>query len=535
MIFLFFFFLRQMCNKQVTAAVALPPCSTPPEEVALSDGQTVFFTSPNYPETYPNNQQCGWIITSEDPNNQLHLNCPAFKLQRKSNSQCMDYLSVNGDKFCGRRKPSVAAPELQLQFVSNRRRARDGFNCTVSAFSSSARNEGQDCSEMIQPIAIGVGDAITFTSPNFPGNYPQIRQCWQFTKATADIQLTLSCTDFQLRGPNKRDKCRDSLIIKGHGKYCGTEGPNILSSRETLLVKFVAKRTGRDPGFSCVVGAEVATGTEPPLPTFSLIVSPPTPTVELPPAPACGQKYEADTRIVGGVVAEQNEYPWQTGLVKKAFPRDVFCGGSIIAMKWILTAAHCAESIENRESEHMVLVGAHDLRSQAPSQRLLDIKRAIVHPEYDYETVDNDIALLEVDPIYFSDEVGPVCLPGAGEGFVGRMATVTGWGTLSAGGDTSDVLMEVVVPTISQSQCKDIYNGMLTTNMFCAGVPAGGKDSCQGDSGGPLVTPREDDPRRFEQIGIVSWGIGCAEPGHPGVYTNVAKYATWIQAMMQIL
>ena len=54
--------------------------------------------------------------------------------------------------------------------------------------------------------------------------------------------------------------------------------------------------------------------------------------------------------------------------------------------------------------------------------------------------------------------------------------------------------------------------------MICAGET--GKDSCQGDSGGPVVAGSGDNAR---QVGIVSWGLGCAQEGYPGVYTNVAN------------
>ena len=97
--------------------------------------------------------------------------------------------------------------------------------------------------------------------------------------------------------------------------------------------------------------------------------------------------------------------------------------------------------------------------------------------------------------------------------------------------DTGDdsVLNEVELPIINLDKCRVLYydvSPVLTTNI-CAGYDAGGKDSCQGDSGGPLVC--EDEEHGWLLHGVTSWGVGCARPGNPGVYTRVASYIEWIK------
>ena len=69
----------------------------------------------------------------------------------------------------------------------------------------------------------------------------------------------------------------------------------------------------------------------------------------------------------------------------------------------------------------------------------------------------------------------------------------------------------------------------ITSNMFCAGEPAGGKDSCQGDSGGFIGAAKDGG---FVQLGVVSWGIGCARPELFGVYTRVGNYGDWVKKIM---
>jgi len=110
---------------------------------------------------------------------------------------------------------------------------------------------------------------------------------------------------------------------------------------------------------------------------------------------------------------------------------------------------------------------------------------------------------------------------------------VTGWGTLSEGGfGLPNVLHKVTVPVVSDEDCNESYSGngySVADSMICAGLPDGGKDSCQGDSGGPFIA---GEPGSEELIGIVSWGIGCARKGYPGVYTEVSYFVDWIMETM---
>jgi trypsin len=81
----------------------------------------------------------------------------------------------------------------------------------------------------------------------------------------------------------------------------------------------------------------------------------------------------------------------------------------------------------------------------------------------------------------------------------------------------------VDVPIVDKVTCNDNYSGYggIPPNQICAGLAEGGVDSCQGDSGGPLF-------KDAAVYGIVSWGVGCAYPNYPGVYTEVSAYSDWI-------
>ena len=122
--------------------------------------------------------------------------------------------------------------------------------------------------------------------------------------------------------------------------------------------------------------------------------------------------------------------------------------------------------------------------------------------------------------------MGPICLPDPAQDYDNVKALVTGWGRLKSGGQLPNILQEVNVTTMTNQQCrrKKYSHSEITDYMICAGDV--GRDSCQGDSGGPLSVLGQDD--RYSQIGIVSWGEGCAKPGYPGVYTRLTSLLDWV-------
>ena len=118
----------------------------------------------------------------------------------------------------------------------------------------------------------------------------------------------------------------------------------------------------------------------------------------------------------------------------------------------------------------------------------VDVAEIINHPEFHPRTLDNDFAILRLsEAVAFTNEVSPACLPAdLSATYAGVLATVTGWGTLSSGGNQPTALQEVDVTVTTNAVCNQAY-GSITANMICAADS--GKDSCQGDSGGPLIAP----------------------------------------------
>ncbi|CAK1578616.1 unnamed protein product [Parnassius mnemosyne] len=174
-----------------------------------------------------------------------------------------------------------------------------------------------------------------------------------------------------------------------------------------------------------------------------------------------------------------------------------------------------------------IRVGSSDVASggKTYSSRIL-----VRHPKYNARTSDYDIAVIKLFRRITIDgrNTTTINLPSSNCAVSpGTNLTVTGWGDTSENGDTSDTLMAVNINAVSDDECKQSYSN-LTPRMICAGVPEGGKDSCQGDSGGPLVRTGSK-----TQVGVVSFGAGCARPNTPGVYSNLCNpdIQKWIKQM----
>ncbi|CAG0884199.1 unnamed protein product [Darwinula stevensoni] len=233
-------------------------------------------------------------------------------------------------------------------------------------------------------------------------------------------------------------------------------------------------------------------------------------------------------RIVGGDDTAPWEYPWMAALLTKSSNKRPFCGGSLISPVHVLTAAHCAKHILPDPTSFRVRIGEHNFDSELETDyRNFRVQNVSIHPNYTSSyTIKDDLAILELNASCM-DKPRTVCLPEVPNDFRNHEAVVIGWGVTEAGKNQPPILQEVTVEVYPQVKCEEAYeNFKITDSHLCAGIQEnGGKDSCQGDSGGPLHVKLKG---RWVQVGIVSFGIGCAEALHPGVYTNVSSYLSWI-------
>jgi secreted trypsin-like serine protease len=221
--------------------------------------------------------------------------------------------------------------------------------------------------------------------------------------------------------------------------------------------------------------------------------------------------------VVGGTRAAQGEFPWMVRL-------SMGCGGALYTQQIVLTAAHCV-SRTGANTSITATAGVVDLRSSsAVKVRSSYVYRA---PGYVDAGQGKDWALIKLQrPIN-----APTLKIADTTAYDNGTFTVMGWGANREGGSQQRYLLKAQVPFVSDQVCGTAYRNrgytFVDSDMICAGLmDTGGVDTCQGDSGGPMV--RRDANNAWIQVGVVSWGEGCARRGFPGVYTQVSTFAAAI-------
>merc|ERR1719297_82987 len=310
--------------------------------------------------------------------------------------------------------------------------------------------------------------------------------------------------------------------------------PLIYKRRSWIRIQFRSNKKRNAGGFKCYIAAESSefnttttsnpTGTTPSTtnPTGTTPSTTAGTTSSSTGSCRCGIPNRS-MRIVGGQETEVNEYPWQVGLVS-ANGRMPWCGGTLISDRHVLTAAHCTAAVGSDPAALAVVVGEH--RTDDSSFTRVAVAAVLDDPLYNPSNFQYDFSILTLaSPVTLSTAVSPACLPGSsGQDYAGQVATVSGWGTLTSGGNQPSTLQEVTVTVTTNAQCQQAYGANIGAMNICAADQ--GKDSCQGDSGGPLVV---EESGRYALIGVVSWGYGCAVDGYPGVYARVTERLGWIR------
>lgn len=226
---------------------------------------------------------------------------------------------------------------------------------------------------------------------------------------------------------------------------------------------------------------------------------------------------DVGTNIINGQPAEEDQYPWMVALADSSNPSFNFCGGSLVDDDVVLTAAHCIEN--DSPGDLVVHHGSIDL----DSSDLNTYEVEEIHVASDYNSpvsLANDWGLLKLtEPVADGEAIEMAATDEHNDNDL----EVSGWG-VDENGSSPSILHWVEVPYVDDEQCEVAFGSDLhADSMLCAGFwEEGGYDACQGDSGGPLMAV---DDGQAVQVGVVSWGIGCAEPELPGVYAQVDHFS----------
>eukprot|EP00804_Cyclotella_cryptica_P020213 CCRYP_010909-RB/>CCRYP_010909-RB protein AED:0.05 eAED:0.05 QI:308/1/1/1/0.66/0.57/7/705/511 len=280
-------------------------------------------------------------------------------------------------------------------------------------------------------------------------------------------------------------------------------------------------------------------------------------------------------RIIGGVSPPESRYPYTVSLT---YFGTHFCGGSLIAPDIVLSAAHCAgysSSVEvgrfDRSKGTRIDENILDLLLKSSDDGVvnlmaeeyyesIDVKYEIKHPGFDSKTVDNDFLLLKLAKVSMipSPPLATLNVDPGIPATPGQELLTMGWGDTDPDPNIntpSNVLLGATLNYVTNQDCRNVegvvqdeeqgpmsvsFRPMITENMMCAQDRPGGtvsgddkladQDTCQGDSGGPMILPSEGGAWEEDlQVGVVSWGIGCASPIFPGVYSRVSSQYDWIK------
>jgi len=245
-----------------------------------------------------------------------------------------------------------------------------------------------------------------------------------------------------------------------------------------------------------------------------------------------------DPEIVGGDEAYPHQFPWQAGVwihvMKDGKAAAAFCGGSLVAEQWVVTAAHCADpGLE--VTKFTVVLGAHEINNKTEaSQVTIDVDKVFVNPVWKgimSGSLAGDIALFKLKskaPI--NEAIQIIRLPREEQkkdSFWRKTVTISGWGQEHTGDKAiAPVLRYTSNKIVSDFYCKFRFFFLLAGDGNICMSGWGWKGACHGDSGGPMVIYEDDAPTL---IGVTSFGFGLAcNWGWPSAYTRVTTYLDWV-------
>ncbi|CAH1132378.1 unnamed protein product [Ceutorhynchus assimilis] len=268
----------------------------------------------------------------------------------------------------------------------------------------------------------------------------------------------------------------------------------------------------------------------------------------------CGTVLQRPTPLIShGQETTPGQWPWHVALylnlarVATVTELKYTCGGTLISASHVITAAHCVtkqkSSAPARKEKLVIYLGKHNLENFGSEMQIRQIDEILVHPNFSSTTYYNDIAILKLNsPAEINDYVRPCCLWEGEtniERLVGQRGTVVGWG-YNESGELSKNLMQTELPIVSTATClfsnRNFFSQFMTNENFCVGF-RNDTAVCNGDSGGGMVFKRpgtSGENTIWQLRGLVSLGVvkqtqTICDPKQYSIFTDVAKYLSWIK------
>uniref|UniRef100_A0A336MT45 CSON006685 protein n=1 Tax=Culicoides sonorensis TaxID=179676 RepID=A0A336MT45_CULSO len=358
-----------------------------------------------------------------------------------------------------------------------------------------------------QVINLQASQSVYVNSPNYPTYTYQPGSSGRYVvTAPNGYQIRAEC---KINIPKASTSCDTNLFyiatdynlnLLGAEYFCGTGSVTRVSLFNRLIIAYTSTSTQSAGYFSCFVSVSATEA-------------------------SCDCGWARNQKIVGGQVAEVNAYVSMAGLVYRP-SGSLFCGGTIISYRYIISAAHCFDTF-NQPADIVARLGDHDLTQPTETIYSVDmnIVRIVRNANYNPTTAANDIAILTTaTDIIYTRGVGPACLPFlyTSSFFDNKILTAVGWGSQAFAGPLSPVLRDVQLNVISNSNCASRGFPNLISSQLCTFTS--GRDTCQTDSGGALYYKTT----RSFAVAIISFGVACATQT-PSVNTRVNSFLTWIQ------
>jgi len=239
-----------------------------------------------------------------------------------------------------------------------------------------------------------------------------------------------------------------------------------------------------------------------------------------------------DSAIVGGSLAEEYEFPYVASFQRRGLFGFIHsCGAVIYNQRWVLVAAQCVDNIADVELTRVV-AGEYSFEATTGYEQVRGIKTIVQNPRYNVQTLEADLAMLELnndfDFLYpYNGTISGAPLPKiVGQDYApGANVTSIGWGAITSPGVPADTLHKASMTIYSDSDCRTAYGfeDVIIPSQMCAWVEEGGTGPCNGDLGSPLIL---DDGT---VIGLTSYIFGCGVQGQPSVFTQLSFYIDWIE------